>query len=110
LSQFFIWMLIPDVIGFCHGEWFPVCLSWYPLAWFWMFKIAVRLWIAIVDGDFGMSTRFLLECSPATVCIRDCPAMVFVPWFWLDLLKFLVLSCCFCSLLHCVSFSFSVMQ
>jgi hypothetical protein len=27
LSQFFIWMLIPDVIGFCHGEWFPVCLS-----------------------------------------------------------------------------------
>jgi len=32
LSQFFIWMLIPDVVGFCHGEWFPVCLSWYPLA------------------------------------------------------------------------------
>ncbi len=43
-----------------------------------MFKIAVRLWIAIVDGDFGVSTRVLLGCSPATVLIRDCPAIVWV--------------------------------
>ena len=24
------WSLL--LLGFCHGEWFPVCFSWYPLA------------------------------------------------------------------------------
>ena len=76
LSQFFIWMLIPDVLGVCHGEWFSsvfVLVSFGVV--FGMSKIAVRLWFSVVDVG--------LACPQESCLSVARPRFVFViarPW------------------------------
>jgi hypothetical protein len=63
-SQFLLLDVVPDVVGFL--PWlmvFPVCLSWCPLAWFWMSKIVVRLWISVVDGVLVYSQESCLSVA-----------------------------------------------